>query len=99
MCVRHDASKRASAGNIGELTVTTKKRTRERGSNMRKKNLRVMHKQVYDRVQVQQVRRKFTATCFHVLFSKGDVASDRFSRTLRAKPILNRHWRKLGQNA
>ena len=31
------------------------KREKERGENMRKKNLRVVHKQVYDRVQIQQV--------------------------------------------
>lgn len=79
------------------------KRGKERGGNMRKKNLRVVHKQVYDRVQIQQVHEFdspatwLVSLVFFFLFFFLFLSTQR-SIDLRAKPIPDRHWLKLGQN-
>lgn len=55
----HDGLKQSIVNTLIDLSQTDNwngdKREKERGANMRKKNLRVVHKQVYDRVQIQQV--------------------------------------------
>lgn len=55
----HDGLKQSIVNTLIDLSQTDNwngdKREKKRGTNMRKKNLRVVHKQVYDRVQIQQV--------------------------------------------